>query len=207
MLCRALPCQPNCHECAPICHGHEPTSRPVTGFSSRVKCVNLTNPCKASRSANSAIEFCVNTSVVKFGTVLPRLLCKLAILFRASRSVCSRGDNGKLPNTEISLSVRSRDSKSCAEPRFSIAGMRWPRRSSSRSDRGRCSLRRCLLGLLLGALWLVGGPTPRCLPGALPASVEQSSDQSEALVIRCRRLDLAQCERCSFRGRDGQCTD
>lgn len=45
----------------------KPTSFRVIGFSSRVKCVNLVNVFRGSRSASSDKLFEVKTRVVKFG--------------------------------------------------------------------------------------------------------------------------------------------
>lgn len=51
----------------------EYTSFLVTGFSSRLKCVNLGNVLSGSRSASSAKLFAVRTRVVRFGSEVARV--------------------------------------------------------------------------------------------------------------------------------------
>lgn len=83
------------------------TSLRVTGFSSSVRCVSRGKLRKGSRSASSARLFEVRTRVVKFGIELARVLCMPLTRFRARRSVCNRGESGKLEIVAISLSVKS----------------------------------------------------------------------------------------------------
>ncbi len=45
--------------------------------------------------------------MVRFGSDLASVGCMLLTLFRASRSVCSRGERGKLERAVMSLSVKS----------------------------------------------------------------------------------------------------
>ena len=84
-----------------------PTSLAQTGFSCSTRCVNLVSPPNASKSASSASRLPVSTNVLRFGIVRPSVGANAATRFRASRSVRSRGERGKLVRCEMSLSVRS----------------------------------------------------------------------------------------------------
>ena len=95
-----------CKSVAPTAH----TSLRVTGFSSRVRCVSRGKLRKGSKSASSARLFEVRTRVVRFGIELARVLCMLLTRLRARRSVCNRGESGKLEMAVMSLSVKSIDS-------------------------------------------------------------------------------------------------
>lgn len=79
----------------------------VTGFSSKERCVSRGNFRSGSRSASSATLFDVRTRVVRLGIEFARVACILLTLLRARRSVCNRGDKGKLEMAVMSLSVKS----------------------------------------------------------------------------------------------------
>lgn len=93
----------SCKSVAPTAH----TSLRVTGFSSRVRCVSRGKLRKESKSASSARLFEVRTRVVRFGIEWARVLCMLLTRLRARRSVCNRGESGKLEMVVMSLSVKS----------------------------------------------------------------------------------------------------
>ena len=99
-----------------LLHIRRLTSFPATGFSDRLTCFNLVKFCSGSRSASSAILFCVRTSVLRFGIRSAIEGWIVVIRFRASRRLCSRGESGKLPRTEMSLSVKSMHSWSLLTP-------------------------------------------------------------------------------------------
>ncbi len=99
----ANPCAILNHARAYICL----TSFPATGFSTSDRCVNFENPRSASRSASSAIWFCVRTRVARFGIERATVGAKLVTRLRASSSVRSRGLSGKFAMTVMSLSVKS----------------------------------------------------------------------------------------------------
>ena len=63
------------------------TSRLVTGFSSRLRCVSFVNFPKTSRSASSAKLFCVRIKAVKLGIEFARVGCMLFTRLRARRRV------------------------------------------------------------------------------------------------------------------------
>lgn len=89
------------------------TSFLVTGFSIKVKCVNLGKFPNESKSANSATLFAVRTSVVRFGSDEASVGWICLMRLRARSSVWRRGNSGKFANDEISLSVKSIASWSC----------------------------------------------------------------------------------------------
>ena len=89
------------------------TSRRVTGFSSRDRCVSLVKFLSTSRSASSAKLFEVKTKVRRFGIELGRVGWMVVTRLRARRRVWSLGESGKFPSTLISLSVKSIASWSC----------------------------------------------------------------------------------------------
>ena len=91
------------------------TSRRVTGFSSKDKCVSLVKFLRASRSASSAKLLDVRIRVVRFGIEAERFGCILLTRLRASRRVFRRGESGKLERAVISLSVKSIASWSYAQ--------------------------------------------------------------------------------------------
>lgn len=100
-----------------IRHGHEgggarekPTSFFVTGLSISTRCVSRANLASASRSDSSDRLFEASTRFVRLGMAFGRLGWIVATRLRASRSVCIRGDSGKLPRFWMSLSVRSIES-------------------------------------------------------------------------------------------------
>lgn len=90
--------------------GSERTSFLVTGLSTKTKCVSLSNPASASRSASSATLFDASTSCFRFGIALGSEACMPETRLRASRSVEMRGESGKLPRIWMSLSVKSMES-------------------------------------------------------------------------------------------------
>lgn len=61
----------------------------------------------ASKSASSAKLLDVRIKVVRFGNEVASVDCMLLSLFRARRSVRSRGERGKLERAVMSLSVKS----------------------------------------------------------------------------------------------------
>lgn len=61
----------------------------------------------ASRSASSAKLLDVRMRVVRFGRLVARLDWMLVRRLRARRSVCRRGERGKLERAPMSLSVKS----------------------------------------------------------------------------------------------------
>ena len=83
------------------------TSFLVTGLSSSDRCVSLVKCLSVSKSASSARLFWVRMRHVRFGMEFARVGCRLVMRLRARSSVCSRGDSGKFPRVEISLSVKS----------------------------------------------------------------------------------------------------
>ena len=78
----------------------------------------------ASRSASSAKLLEVRIKVVRFGSEFESVGWMLLTLLRASRSVCSRGESGKLERAVMSLSVKSMASWSysnyCSAAMFSV---------------------------------------------------------------------------------------
>lgn len=124
------------------------TSRRVTGFSSKDRCVSLVKFLSTSRSASSAKLFEVRIKVLRLGIEFGRVGWMLFTRFRARRSVWSLGESGKFPSTLISLSVKSIASWSYqrtfsqrtqnahkglspraltrATAKFSICGILWP---------------------------------------------------------------------------------
>ena len=78
----------------------------------------------ASRSASSAKLLEVRIKVVRFGSEFASVGWMLLTLLRASRSVCSRGESGKLERAVMSLSVKSMASWSysnyCSAAMFSV---------------------------------------------------------------------------------------
>lgn len=95
------------------------TSRLVTGLSSKDRCVSLEKFRSASRSASSAKLLEVRIKVVRFGSEFASVGWMLLTLLRASRSVCSRGESGKLERAVMSLSVKSMASWSYSNYCFS----------------------------------------------------------------------------------------
>lgn len=83
------------------------TSRLVTGFSSKDRCVSLGNCLSASKSASSAKLLEVRIRVVRLGNEVASVACTLLTLLRARRRVRRRGERGKLERAVMSLSVRS----------------------------------------------------------------------------------------------------
>lgn len=83
------------------------TSRLVTGFSSRERCVSLGKFRSGSRSASSAKLLDVRIKEVRFGNEFASVDCMLLSLLRARRRVRSRGESGKLERAVMSLSVKS----------------------------------------------------------------------------------------------------
>lgn len=79
----------------------------MTGFSSSDRCVSLGKFLSTSKSASSAKLLEVRIKVVRFGNEFGSVGCMLLILFRARRSVRSRGESGKLERAVMSLSVKS----------------------------------------------------------------------------------------------------
>jgi hypothetical protein len=85
----------------------EPTSFFVTGLSINTRCVSRANLPSTSRSDSSDRLFDARTRFVRLGMAFGRLSWMVAMRLRASRSVCIRGDSGKLPRIWMSLSVKS----------------------------------------------------------------------------------------------------
>ena len=94
--------------------------------------MSFVNFRRGSRSASSAMLFDVRTSVVKFGIDAARLGWICVIRFLAKSSVERRGESGKLPMAEMSLSVKSIASCGPATPKFSIVGILCPACSQKR---------------------------------------------------------------------------
>ena len=110
------------------------TSLFATGLSTSDRKVNFSNPLNTSKSANSATLFCVKTRVFSAGTLLVTFFSILWMRFLAHSRVCNLGLCGKFVRTEMSLSVKSMHSCSRAAPRFSMAGILWPRGNA----KGKC---------------------------------------------------------------------
>ena len=83
------------------------TSLLVTGFSNKLRCVSRGNFPSTSRSASSAKLLDVSIRVVRLGRLFGTRGSIVLIRFLASRSVCSRGERGKLDRAVMSLSVKS----------------------------------------------------------------------------------------------------
>lgn len=100
------------------------TSRLVTGFSSKERCVSLGKFRRGSRSASSAKLFDVRIREVRFGNEFASVDCMLLTLLRARRRVRNRGESGKLERAVMSLSVKSMASwsysKYCSAAMFSV---------------------------------------------------------------------------------------
>ena len=83
------------------------TSFLVTGFSNRLRCVSRGNFPSTSRSASSAKLLDVSIRVVRLGRLLGTRGSIVLTRFLARRSVCRRGERGKLERAVMSLSVKS----------------------------------------------------------------------------------------------------
>ena len=94
--------------------GWSPTSFLVTGFSSSERCTSRLKPLSGSRSANSAKLFCVSTIEETLGSDAGRVGWMCVRRLRARRSVCRRGERGKLESEDKELSVKSMQSWSCS---------------------------------------------------------------------------------------------
>lgn len=86
------------------------TSFLQTGFSSKTTCVSFAKPDNGSRSASSCIRLLVRTRVLRPGMLLDKVGWIVFMRLRATRSVRSRGERGKLERVGMSLSVRSKAS-------------------------------------------------------------------------------------------------
>lgn len=89
------------------------TSFFVTGLSDSTRCVSRGKPPSTSRSASSATWFDASTRWRRFGIEAGRVPWMAEMRLRASSSVVTRGERGKLPSTAMSLSVRSNESWGC----------------------------------------------------------------------------------------------
>ena len=89
------------------------TSLLVTGFSNKLRCVSRGNFPSISKSASSAKLLDVSIRVVRLGRLFGTRGSIVLIRFLARRSVCSRGESGKLDRAVMSLSVKSIASWSC----------------------------------------------------------------------------------------------
>lgn len=122
------------------------TSLRVTGLSSTLRCVNRPSRRNGSRSASSAMLFCVRTRFVRLGVDRASAGAMCATRLRASSSVRSRGEKGILEMETMSLSVKS------------IASWSWTHRS--RQSPARSSVGR-VRGELLPHQMLLTRATPR----------------------------------------------
>ena len=123
------------------------TSRRVTGFSSRDRCVSLVKFLSTSRSASSAKLFEVRIKVRRFGIEFGRVGWMLFTRLRARRRVWSLGESGKFPSTLISLSVKSIASWSYQRV-YPVNGLRMRTRGLSRKALTRATARFSICGIL-----------------------------------------------------------